>query len=471
MTEQDRPTSSLSRRSLLGTGAAVAGLGIAGLGTGTAGATPGGTAETGADEERVPPARGKTMIGVPFARHETVRVGIIGLGNRGASMLPLFLAVPGVRVTALCDTNPAALAKAAKAVRDAGQPEPATFGKGERAYEQLCGREDVDFVYIATPWEWHVPMSLAAMHGGKHVGVECPMALTVAELWQLVDASERTRRHCIQLENCCYGRNELRLLRMVRAGVFGEVLHGAGAYIHDLRELLLSDTYYAAEWRRAWHTKLNADHYPTHGLGPVAGYFGINRGDRLVRITSMATPALGMAEYRKAHEEPGDSSWKEHYVKGDTTMSLLQTAGGKVIRLQHNVSNPYPYSRLNQVAGTKGVFEDYPPRIYVEPKHSGHKWGSFEDFKSYDHWLWTDIGPGPGGHGGMDYLMLYRTMQTMRLGLVPEVDVYDSAVWSAPVPLSAESIRRKGAAVPIPDFTRGRWRDSSRPTLDSPKPA
>ncbi|MBP2478739.1 putative dehydrogenase [Crossiella equi] len=438
----------------------------------SAAADPAAADQSGAgDTGAAPPSRGKTMIGVPFQRHDVVRVGIVGLGNRGGSMIDMFLAVPWVRVTALCDTNAAAVERAAKKVRDAGQPEPARHVKGERAYEQLCARDDVDFVYIATPWEWHVPMSLAALHGGKHVGVECPMALTLPELWQLVDASERTRRHCVQLENCCYGQNELRLLRMVRAGVFGEVLHGAGAYIHDLRELLLSDTYYAAEWRRAWHTKLNADHYPTHGLGPVAGYFGVHRGDRLARITSMATPALGMAEYRQAHEEPGDSSWKEHYVKGDTTMSLIQTALGKVIRLQHNVSNPYPYSRLNQVAGTKGVFEDYPPRIYVEPRHSGHKWGSFADFKEFDHWLWTDIGPGPGGHGGMDYLMVYRTMQTMKLGLAPEIDVYDSAAWSAPVPLSAESIKRKGASVAIPDFTRGKWRDKSRPTLDSPKPA
>ncbi|WP_086820033.1 Gfo/Idh/MocA family protein [Allokutzneria sp. NRRL B-24872] len=448
----------VSRRSMLG-GAAVAGIGLAAL----------GTAEAAASPDAWPKPQGRSMIGVPFEPRQTVRVGIIGLGNRGAGMLPLFLAVPGVKITAVCDTRPAAVESAVKVVRAAGQPEPARYGKTDRDYENLVRREDIDFVYVATPWEWHVPMAVSSMRNGKHVGVECPLAVTISELWELVDTSERTRRHCIQLENCCYGQNELRVLRMANAGLFGELLHGAGAYIHDLRELLFSDTYYANEWRRAWHTKLNADHYPTHGLGPIAAYMGVNRGDRMVRITSMATAPLGLADYRKDHEEPGDSSWRERYVKGDTTMSMIQTERGRLIRLQHNVSNPYPYSRLNQLAGTKGVFEDYPARAYLEPKSSGHKWGSFDEYKSYDHWLWKDIGPGPGGHGGMDYLMLYRTMQTIRLGLVPDIDVYDSAAWSAPVALSGESLKRGSMPMAFPDFTRGRWQES-RPGLDSAKP-
>ncbi|WP_208325951.1 Gfo/Idh/MocA family protein [Amycolatopsis arida] len=461
----------MSRRSVLRTGAAAgAGLAALGVGHGSAGAAPPpGPSVPGAEERTWPPRRGRSMMGVPFERHDTIRVGIIGLGNRGGSMLPLFLAVEGIRVTALCDVDPARVAAATRVVTRAGQPEPARFTEGPDAYERLCRRDDVDFVYVATPWEAHVPMALAALRGGKHVGVECPIATTIEELWELVDASERTRRHCIQLENCCYGRNELRALRMAHDGLFGELLHGSGAYLHDLRELLFSDTYYAGQWRRAWHTRIDGDLYPTHGLGPVAAYMDVNRGDRLVRMTSMSTPALGLADYRAQHVPAGDPKWRERYVNGDVTMSLIQTERGRVIHLVHGVSNPHPYSRLNHLAGTKGVFEDYPPRIYLEPDATDHRWRSWDDYQRHDHWLWTDVGPGPGGHGGMDYLMLYRLGQTMRLGLPPDMDVYDAAAWNAPFALSVLSVRYGGVPVSFPDFTRGQWR-TPHPGTDSTKP-
>ncbi|ONI89016.1 glycosyl hydrolase [Actinosynnema sp. ALI-1.44] len=455
----------VSRRSLLAAGAAL------GLGSGAQAEAAQNAVQDDAAQQDWPRSQGRSMINVPFERRETVRLAIIGLGNRGGGMIGSFLAVPGVKVTALCDIRPEFAARAAKAVTDVGQPAPALYTKGDHDFENMVRRDDIDLVYVATPWEWHVPMALAALRAGKHVGVETPFATSIKELWQLVDASERYQRHCMQLENCCYGQNEMRVLRMVHAGLFGELLHGAGAYNHDLRELLFSDTYYQAEWRRAWHTKpgLKGDLYPTHGLAPVANYMDVNRGDRIVRIASMGTPSLGLAEYRAAHEQPGDSSWKERYVESDMTVSLLQTAKGRVIRLEHDVSTPHPYSRLNHIAGTKGVFEDYPPRIYLEPRNTNHQWAKFDEYKSYDHWLWTDVPPGPGGHGGMDYYMAYRTIQTMRLGLVPDMDVYDGAVWSAPVPLSSKSIDQHGAPQQIPDFTRGRWREK-RPGVDSVKP-
>ncbi|SEG17097.1 Predicted dehydrogenase [Saccharopolyspora kobensis] len=453
------PRSALSRRSLLRTGAAAgAGLGLAGLAPGAAAA-----------QTAWPAAKGETMMGVPFEAHEAIRVGIIGVGNRGASMLPLFLELDGVAITAVCDTSAEAVERAARAVVEQGRPEPAEYSAGEHDFENLLARDDVDFVYIATPWEWHAPMAVAAMRNGKHVGVECPVGVTVDELWELVDVSEQTRRHCIQLENCCYGQNELRVLRMAHDGMFGDLLYGAGAYLHDLRELLFSKTYYAGQWRRAWHTELDGDLYPTHGLGPVAAYLDVNRGDRLLRITSMSTPALGLAAYRQEHLPPDDPAWREKYVKGDATMSLIQTEQGRVIHLVHDVSNGRPYSRLNQLQGTKGVFEDYPPRIYLEPTGAPHEWGNWADYAEHDHWLWKEVGPGPGGHGGMDYLMLYRLAQTMRLGLPPDIDVYDSATWSAPFALSAQSIKDGSAPVDFPDFTRGRWK-TPHPGVDSPKP-
>lgn len=459
----DSPHSTpMSRRSLLRTGAAAgAGLGLVGLGAGQAAAQPG--------MAQAPAARGESMIGVPFEPHQQIRVGIIGCGNRGASMLPMFLAVPTYRVTAVCDVDGAKVEKAAKAVTDAGQPAPAKFANGEQDFENLLKRDDIDFVYVATPWEWHTPMALSAMRNGKHVGVECPIGPTVEDLWKLVDTSEETQRHCIQLENCCYGQNELRALRMTHDGLFGDVLTGAGAYSHDLRKLMFDKTYYAGEWRRHWHTKANGDLYPTHGLGPVGAYMDLNRGDVPVRITSMGSPALSLAEYREAHVPKDDPAWQERYVKGDTTMSLIQTANGRVIHLVHNVSSPHPYSRLNHLQGTKGAFEDYPPRIYLEPDMNNDEWGNWDDYKDHDHWLWKEVGPGPGGHGGMDYIMLYRLAQTMQLGIAPDIDVYDSATWSAPFALSQQSIQNNGSAVEYPDFTRGNWK-TPHPGTDSPHP-
>ena len=470
MTGQDKR--GFSRRAMLRNTA------IAGMGAGLVSIGGGGTAQAsqdtgipavGEDASSWPKRRGELMMGKPFDATPNPRFGVVGVGNRGASMLEILLAVPGAKVTAVCDNRPDAAARAAKIVTDAGQPEPAVHSDGDEAYEQLVARDDVDFVYVATPWEWHTPMALAAMRAGKHVGVECPIGITVKDLWELVDTSEQTGKHCIQLENCSYGQNELRALKMAHAGKFGQLLHGSGAYLHDLRELLFDHDYYANEWRRAWHTKLDTDLYPTHGLGPVSAYLDVHRGDRLARMTAMSTPALSLAEYREANVPKGDPSWDETYVKGDVTMSLIQTANGRVIHLVHGVSSPHPYSRLNHIAGTKGVFEDYPPRIYLEPDHSDDEWKDFDDYKSFDHWLWTDVGPGAGGHGGMDFLMLYRLAQCLKLGLPPDIDVYDSAAWSAPLPLGVLSTRYGNAPIPFPDFTRDNWK-TPHPGLDSENP-
>ncbi|MBT2386767.1 Gfo/Idh/MocA family protein [Streptomyces sp. ISL-11] len=463
----------VSRRSVLrSAGAAGAGtvIGIGGLaGPAAASAAPATPAAQESPAPAWPARQGRTMIGVPFERRGTVRIGIIGLGNRGDSMIDLFLAVPGVQVNALCDVVRAKAEKAAAKVTAAGRPAPALYTKGEDDYEQLCARGDLDFVYVATPWDWHFAMARTALSNGKHVGVECPIAMELGQLWQLVDLSERMRRHCIQLENCCYGRNEMRVLRMAHAGLFGDLLHGAGAYIHDLRGLMFSPTYYEGPWRRQWHTRLKGDLYPNHGFGPVANYMDVNRGDRAVRITTFGSPALGLAEYRARHMPAGDASWKESYVGSDMSISLVQTAKGRVIRLEHAVSNPHPYSRLNILGGTKGVFEDYPPRIYLEPEMSDDTWGDFGKYAQWDHWLWKEHANPPGGHGGMDYLMVFRLIQTMRLGLVPDFDVYDAATWTAPVPLSHASIEANGAPQDIPDFTRGLWR-KPRAGTDSVKP-
>mgnify|MGYP001764810524 CR=1 FL=1 len=407
------------------------------------------------------PAMAKSMKGVPFARHEVVRFGIVGTGLRGRSVLSELLAIEGVRIVAVADVVPDKMARAVKQCTDAGQAAPATYS-GERGFEQLVARDDIDFVYTATPWEWHVPVLLAALRAGKHCGAECPVGTTLKELWDLVDASERHQRHCMQLENCNYGYNEMMVNRLVHDGVLGEVQHGAAAYIHDLRTILFEDRDEGL-WRRAWHTRMNGNLYPTHGLGPVAWYMDIHKGDRMTTLVSMSTEERGLSLHREATvPDRADPKWRERYVTGDLNTSLIRTEKGRMIHLQHDVSSPRPYSRLNYVAGTKGVFEDYPPRIYVEGKGPSHRWAGIDEWKkSHEHPLWTRVGElarKKGGHGGMDFIMAYRLVETMREGQVPDIDVYDSAAWSAPMPLSQMSVAKGSAPMRFPDFTRGNWK-------------
>jgi hypothetical protein len=244
------------------------------------------------------------------------------------------------------------------------------------------------------------------------------------------------------LENCCYGFNETLVLRMIREGLFGDLLYGSAAYIHDLREELFSD-HGEGLWRRTVHTERDGNLYPTHGLGPVANYMGIQRTDRFDYLVSMSTPQRGLEAYRTEHVTQSDPRWREQYVTGDMNTSLIKTANGLTISLMHDVVNPHPYDRVNTIAGTKGVFADYPPRVYFDGQIGGEQWGSIDAYKKFQHPLWTqegEIAKKLGGHGGMDYIMLYRLLQCMRTGITPDMDVYDAAAWSAPGPLSVESL-------------------------------
>ncbi|WP_353355133.1 Gfo/Idh/MocA family oxidoreductase [Intrasporangium sp. DVR] len=453
-----------SRRSLLGgaVGAGVAGLALGpGLtGAHAAPATP--SARAAAPTAR----RAPSMIGVAYDSHDVVRVGIVGLGNRGMGMLGGWAAVPGCRVTAVCDIRPERATRAADRVEASGRQRPAELG-GADGYRQMLERDDIDFVYVATPWEFHHAQGKAALLSGRHVGVELPIATELEELWDLVDTCELTRRHLFLMENCSYGRNELAMLKMAHAGVFGDITNGHGGYLHDLRALLFSDTYYTDSWRRLWHTRSIASFYPMHGLAPIAACMDINRGDRMTTLRATATAPKGLADYRARHVPADHPSWKETYVNGDLVTCLIETHQGRVIRAEHDVSSPRPYSRINTLAGSRGLVEDYVgggstgARVYIEPDHSGDYWRDFTDLRAeFDHWLWKKIGDDAasnGGHGGMDYVLMWRIVQQMRAGQVPDIDVYDSAAWCSPVPLSVKSLEAGGRPVDVPDFTRGRW--------------
>jgi predicted dehydrogenase len=405
-------------------------------------------------------SKNATMIGVKFEPRDVVRLGIIGVGLRGTDVLGEFLAIDKVVVNAVCDVVKDKCLRAAQLIEKAGQKTPGIYADGERDFERLVARDDLDFVYIATPWEWHVPQVLAALKNGKHVGTEVPAAYTLEDCWNIVNASEAARRHCLIMENCCYDHSETTVLNMVRAGLLGDLVHGECAYNHDLREILFEDKDEGL-WRRRHHTLRDSNLYPTHGLGPMAMYMDINRGDRFNHIVSMSSTHLGLETYRKEHVPSIDPKWKEVYKTGDYNTSIIKTARGRTIMLQHNVSTPRPYDRINLIQGTKGIFRDYPPRIFIEGQEGGHTWTTLDKYQEqYESSLWKKQGEMArklGGHGGMDYLMCYRLVQCLREGLEPDIDVYDAAAWSAPGPLSQLSVARGSMAVKFPDFTRGHW--------------
>jgi hypothetical protein len=415
-----------------------------------------------------PKSEHATMMGVPFEAKERVRLGIIGVGGRGSNLLEDLLAIEKVDVKAICDLVPEKVAKAQKAVTAAGQSEPAGFSKGEHDFENLT-KLDLDIVYIATPWNWHVPMALSAMKNGKHAAVEVPACTTLQECWDIVDTSEATRKHCVILENCCYGSNEMMILGMVKDGLFGEITHGEAAYLHDLRGILTANESEGL-WRRFPHMKRNGNLYPTHGLGPVAHYMDIHRGDRFDYMVSVSSSEASLSAYVKATFPDGDPKRAEKYICGDMNTSIVKTQKGRTILLQHDVVNPRPYSRLNSIEGTKGMFADYPPRIFFDgaKQADGSKkedWDTLDAYRDkYEHPLWKTTGEMArkmGGHGGMDYVMNYRLMDCLKKGLVPDINVYDAAAWSAPTPLSEVSVAQNGSSQKFPDFTRGKWDGSS----------
>lgn len=397
----------------------------------------------------------ETMRGVPFAARETVRVALLGCGGRGRSLLSGLLALKNVEVPAVFDIDPEGARKAARQVTESGRPAPRV--ETEDVARALDG-QGLDLAYVASSWEAHVPLAVAAMERGIHAAVEVPAATTLDACWALVNASERCRRHCVILENCCYGYEETLMLGLTRAGKLGEITHGEGAYIHDLRSLLLSDSGEGL-WRREPHIHKNGNFYPTHGLGPIARCMDINRGDRFVQLVSMSSLEASLTAYRDAHEAADSPKRQERYTAGDMNVSLLKTARGWTLVLQHDVVTPRPYSRGTLLQGTQGAFRDFPAGVFLDGQ-TGHDWQPLDTVKEYEDPLWRESGElarQSGGHGGMDFLMSYRLIQCFREGLPPDLDVYDAAAWSAPGPLSELSVAQGSVPVDFPDFTRGAW--------------
>jgi hypothetical protein len=391
---------------------------------------------------------------------ETVRIGYVGIGGQGGGHVRNLVKIPGCRITAVCDIRPERTDWATKQITEAGQPPPTAFTRGPRDFERLCETADVDLVYNATPWEWHVPIMLAAMKNGKHAATEVPAAMTVDDCWAMVESAEKYRKHCVLMENCNYDRMEMMVYNMVRKGVLGEVLHAEGGYLHDLRSIKFADEGEGL-WRRAWSMKLNGNPYPTHGLGPVANCLDNNRGDRFDYMVSMSGPSRGLQDWAAEHVPADSPKRKEKYVLGDYNLSLIKTARGRTILVEHCTNLPRPYSRINMVQGSKGIFQGYPNRAYIEGRGKEDQWVEADAMLAeFEHPLWKEIAETAkdAGHGGMDFIEDYRLIKCLREGQPTDFNVYDAASISAVVGLSVESVGRKAAPVDFPDFTRGRWK-------------
>jgi hypothetical protein len=400
---------------------------------------------------------------------ERVRIGVIGL-HRGRTHVRAALGIDFTEVVAVCDVREDRANAAAELCVQAGRNRPAVYSGTENVWEELVDRDDIDVVYVATPWDWHVPMCLRAMKQGKHAFVEVAAAITVNDCWQLVDVSERTQRHCVMLENCCYGENELFVLNLARQGVFGTLTHAECSYIHDLREVLF-ELGSEGDWRRNYHWQLDGNLYPTHGLGPVAQYLGIGRGDQFKFLVSTSSLEAGLTEHRDETKPNGGRHAAEKYICGDMNTSILKTTRGRTIMLQHDVVSPRPYSRINALSGTGATFFDYPARLAVDQpaqhgleSKSAHEWLNEKDMaimrQKFTHPLWSKLAAraAGSGHGGMDFVMNYRHLDCIHRGVTPDSDVYDAAAWSCIVELSTRSVTTGSMPVNFPDFTRGLWK-------------
>lgn len=431
-----------------------------------------GRAQFSADNPFVPqnvfseperPAGQKDVLELRCAPMDTVRIAIIGLGMRGEDAVYRYTFLEGVKIVALCDVVPEKVAKAQQILKDKGLPTAVEY-TGEEDWKKVCERDDVNLVYVCTQWDLHTPIAVYAMEHGKHVAIEVPGALTIDECWKLVNTAEKTQRHCMQLENCNYDFFEMTTLNMAQKGLFGEIVHAEGAYIHDLRFLNFNDTTgYWKMWRLKHNSEENGNLYPTHGLGPLCHIMNIHRGDKMNFLVSVSSDQFGMTEYAK--EKFGEQSdyAKREYKNGDMNTTIIKTEKGKTIMIQHDVTSPRPYSRIHMISGTKGFAQKWPRTgISLEPK--GHSYLSEEDLakllSEYEHPILKEVGAKAkevGGHGGMDFIMDYRLIYCLRNGLPLDQDVYDAAEWSSIIELSRTSVANSGMPVKIPDFTRGAW--------------
>ena len=431
---------------------------------------------------------GAPMQGRALKPMKKVRVACVGVGARGSGAVHRISMIPGTEVVAIADLFQDRVDRQVKWLKESGKPAPALALAGPEGYKAICESDKVDVIYSVTPWHMHVPIALYAMEHGKVSLVEVPGALTVDDCWRLVEASERTGMPCMMLENCCYGEFEMTMFNMVKQGVFGELVHGEAAYIHDQRSLQYNSRYHTMDghpdatvagrpgWTLDTYSKHAGNWYPTHGLGPVAKYMDINRGDNFDFLVSLDSKQANYHHYGRTLYK----DWRKDFkVKmGDMNLSLIRTKLGRSILLEHDVASPRPYSRLNLISGTKGMAMSYPEfKVALEEKTGDGKAHKYLDEaateairRKYKHPMWQvagEVAKKVGGHGGMDFIMDLRWSYCLQNGLPLDTDVYDLAAWSAMVELTEKSVDSGSRPVDCPDFTRGAWRTAKAFTVDA----
>lgn len=432
--------------------------------------------------------------GLACAPLETVKVGVIGLGMRGPGAVYRLAAIPGVRVTALCDLFQERVSGPSKWLMDNGHPAPKGYFGAPEAWKKLVEDPEVNLVYVTSPWMLHLEMVLFAMACGKHVACEVPLVFTQEDCWKIVNKAEEMRVHCMLLENCCYGENEMLALNLVRNNILGTLVHGEGAYIHDLRAWAFLKDSYEGFWRLKWNTQHTGNPYATHGLGPICQYMNVGRGDQMRVLTSMNSGGFGFPEYYQAHKETIDRlaatctgnkygmsdrrALLGPWAQGDMSTAIIKTVMGHTIMVQHDTTSPRPYSRINLISGTKGVLKDYPLQIALDPNYQAPHLGWANEAQmaeiqaKYRHPLWResgDIARKMGGHGGMDFLMDLRLCYCLQNGLPLDINVYESCQWSVLAELTEISSMHDGMPVEVPDFTRGAWKEIAPLGIESVK--
>ncbi len=412
----------------------------------------------------------------PSRKRDEVRLGFIGTGLRGQWLLDLASKRDDVSIPAICDIDQRMIDRTLRILKRNGKEDPAVYSDGDEDFLKLVDRDDIDAVIVATPWEWHHPMAIAAMKQGKHVGLEVPAALTVEECWDLVNISERTRTECMILENVCYYRPVMALLNMVREGIFGELLHCQCGYQHDLREVKFNDGKQAygggvefgdngfseSKWRTQHSVDRNGDLYPTHGVGPISSLLDINRGNKFEYLTSTATKSRGLHKYivdQGGEQHPNASV---DFKLGDIVTTVIKCNNGESVVVSHDTNNPRPYSLNFRVQGTEGIWMGDNYSIYLEGKSpKPHEWEPFDSYLTkYDHSLWKSFENDAegAGHGGIDFFVVRAFIESVKRGIKPPLDVYDAVSMSVISPLSEKSISNGSSPVEFPDFTRGKWK-------------
>ena len=422
------------------------------------------------------PAAAQYMGDFAAAPLETVRIAVIGVGARGSGHAKQFAMLEGTEIVAICDLYEDLVQRAIKNCKEVGAGQRhqniASYHGGENEWKKMLEEVKPDAVMVVTNWKNHAPMVIEVMNKGAHAFVEVPMALTIQEMWDIVDTAERTQKHCMMMENVNYGREELMYLNMCRQGVIGEVLHAEAAYIHELRFQMEEQERGTGSWRTHHYANRNGNLYPTHGLGPVAQYMNLSRGeDQFGTLVSYSTPARGRKLY--AEKNYGDNhKWNQlDYKGGDLNTSIIKTLLGRTIMVQWDETSPRPYSRHNLIQGTHGTLAGFPTRVAIEGGIPGlskdhHSWIQGEAlealFDKYDHPLYKKLSASTknSGHGGMDGMMRYRIVECLRKGLPMDQNVYEGCLWSAVAPLSEMSVASGGAPQLFPDFTRGHWEDT-----------